>query len=251
MSEGNLNINDLSFPKFDYLFYFKTVFKSRRFKAIYKQFYSHYRRPTSRRFIQPFIRPHGLEVGVGSKTIAPVCYTVLSDGFHSHGNDESIAQQFFSAYEAPFHDETFSFLLSEHTLEHITNPIKALNEWRRILKRGGHLILFLPSSDRTMDRLRKRTTLDHLIADFEQDVSDDDQTHLPDFIENVIERGLLPGHYEHIPPNELIATGSIHHHVWQLPDIEELLTHLNFKIVSGLDYVADRNDSFAVIAEKL
>lgn len=38
-------------------------------------------------------------------------------------------------------------MFSAHTLEDIDNPEEALREWLRVLKIGGHLILYLPHKD--------------------------------------------------------------------------------------------------------
>ena len=46
---------------------------------------------------------------------------------------------------------TYDFLLSSHMLEHTANPIKALKEWKRIIKDKGYLILIVPHKDGTFD----------------------------------------------------------------------------------------------------
>jgi SAM-dependent methyltransferase len=44
-------------------------------------------------------------------------------------------------------DNTFDFVHSSHCLEHMQNPIVAMNNWLRILKPGGHLICLIPDED--------------------------------------------------------------------------------------------------------
>ncbi len=44
-------------------------------------------------------------------------------------------------------DESFDFVHSSHSLEHMTNPIVSVDNWTRVLKRGGHMILLLPEED--------------------------------------------------------------------------------------------------------
>ena len=41
-------------------------------------------------------------------------------------------------------DGTFDYVYSSHFLEHVDYPIECMKEWVRILKAGGHLILYLP-----------------------------------------------------------------------------------------------------------
>lgn len=44
-------------------------------------------------------------------------------------------------------DSTFDFVHSSHCLEHMNDPLEALNNWLRILKTGGHLLLLIPDED--------------------------------------------------------------------------------------------------------
>jgi len=253
MSE-TLSLKDFTFPKWDYWFYFRGLYRERGFKAIYKQFQKHLRRPVSRAIVHRYsATPNGkgLEIGVGARTIAPVSRTLLADGYESHGNDRSIAQIYFPASSIPFGDATFDFLLSEHTLEHIGNALRALAECIRVIKSGGHLILFLPHKERINDRLRARPTLDHLVDDFRKNVPDDDTTHVDEWIENVTKAGGIPEHYRHIAKAELARTGSIHHHVWLPEDIHEVLEYLGLQIVLCEEEVPDRTDSFAVVGKRV
>lgn len=41
----------------------------------------------------------------------------------------------------------FDFLFSSHCLEHLANPVAALEHWKSRLKRGGVLFLYLPHPD--------------------------------------------------------------------------------------------------------
>lgn len=76
----------------------------------------------------------------------------------------------------------YDFVLSSHVLEHVANPIQALFEWRRLLAEGGVLVLLLPNRKYTFDHRRPITKMEHLIADFEAGVQDDDLTHLPEIL---------------------------------------------------------------------
>ncbi|MEO8883873.1 MAG: class I SAM-dependent methyltransferase [Devosia sp.] len=44
----------------------------------------------------------------------------------------------------PFPDNSFDRLIATHVLEHIPNPVSALEEWVRVLKPGGVLSIVLP-----------------------------------------------------------------------------------------------------------
>src|ERR1700689_1629058 len=51
-------------------------------------------------------------------------------------------------------DASYDLLLSSHVLEHIANPLRALQEWRRVVRPGGHVLLIMPHRDNTFDHRR-------------------------------------------------------------------------------------------------
>jgi len=44
-------------------------------------------------------------------------------------------------------DDSFDFVHSSHCLEHMRDPRRALDNWLRILKPGGHLVCLVPDED--------------------------------------------------------------------------------------------------------
>lgn len=79
--------------------------------------------------------------------------------------------------------DAYDFLLSSHTLEHTANPIKALGEFRRVLKVGGVLSMVLPHMAGTFDHRRPVTPLAHLIEDHDNQTPESDLTHLGEIVE--------------------------------------------------------------------
>jgi SAM-dependent methyltransferase len=79
-------------------------------------------------------------------------------------------------------DRSYDFVLSSHTLEHVANPLRALAEWKRVLKDSGVLALVLPHRDGTFDRHRPVTALSHLIDDQRRNMGEDDLTHLDEIL---------------------------------------------------------------------
>ncbi len=51
------------------------------------------------------------------------------------------------------------------------------------MKPGGLVILVIPHREGTFDHLRQVTSLDHIVRDFETDVSEEDETHLPEILD--------------------------------------------------------------------
>ena len=72
---------------------------------------------------------------------------------------------------------TYDFALSCHSLEHTANPLRALTEWKRILKDGGALLLVVPHKEDSFDHRRPVTKLEHLVDDFKKGTTEDDVTH--------------------------------------------------------------------------
>ena len=70
--------------------------------------------------------------------------------------------------DLPFADESQDFVVSSHVLEHFPDPIAALLEWHRVTRPGGTIYMIVPHKERTFDRDRERTSLEHLIIDHEQ-----------------------------------------------------------------------------------
>ena len=234
----------------DYFLWLRSLFSWLGWKAIYKQFRYGVRRPFSRNLIERYAPTGtGLEVGAGHRSIAPLSRTILSDAHKTHAGQASIVTEFFRADRIPYPDATFSFLLSEHTLEHCANPLKVLREWIRVIKPGGILFLFLPNKDLTFDRQRPRTPLEHVIEDEIKNVSDDDRTHFGEWKSLVIDPGFAP-HYQNLSEDEWSEQAAIHHHVWIAKDVVDMLKHLGMRVLMSDDFVPDRNDSFVVVARR-
>jgi SAM-dependent methyltransferase len=82
-------------------------------------------------------------------------------------------------------DDKYGCLLSSNCLEHIANPVKALLEWRRVLVKGGHLVLVLPNKKCNFDNMRNVVDFSHLVDDFENNISENDFTHLKKYLVNM------------------------------------------------------------------
>lgn len=79
-------------------------------------------------------------------------------------------------------NDSYDFIFASHVLEHIANPIKALQEWIRVAKNNGHIILVLPEKSQCFDHKRNVTEMSVLINQFERNVCEDDLTSLPEIL---------------------------------------------------------------------
>jgi SAM-dependent methyltransferase len=75
----------------------------------------------------------------------------------------------------PFEDDSVDFVLASHVIEHIPDPIAALEEWIRVTRR--YVFLVVPHRDRTFDRGRPLTSVAELVERHEADFTSDEDRH--------------------------------------------------------------------------
>jgi SAM-dependent methyltransferase len=131
-------------------------------------------------------------------------------------------------------DASYECVLASHCLEHVANPLRALLEWRRVLKSNGLLLLVLPHKDGTFDWRRPITTLDHMISDYESNVGEDDLTHLPEILAlHDLRRDKAAGTVEQFRERcmDNYSKRAMHHHVFETGTAVRLLDYCNLQIV--------------------
>jgi SAM-dependent methyltransferase len=79
-------------------------------------------------------------------------------------------------------NECYDFIFSSHSLEHIANPLKAINEWLRIVKNGGYVIIIVPEKSCCFDHKRSYSKFSTLLSQYEKNVSEDDLSTLPEIL---------------------------------------------------------------------
>jgi hypothetical protein len=131
-------------------------------------------------------------------------------------------------------DSTYDCVLACHCLEHIANPLRALGEWKRVLKEEGLLLLILPHKDGTFDWRRPTTPLAHMIEDYENVVGEDDMTHLAEILElHDLSRDEEAGTKEQFRQRCLAnqVNRAMHHHVFDTLAVLATVDHIGFEVV--------------------
>lgn len=134
---------------------------------------------------------------------------------------------------ASIDSDSRDFVLSSHTLEHTANPLKALGEWKRVLKRGGILVLVVPERKGTFDHKRPVTSLAHLIMDLQRDTSEADLTHLPEILAlHDLIRDPLAGSLEAFTDRSTrnLENRGLHQHVFDPTLVREVINYSELKL---------------------
>jgi SAM-dependent methyltransferase len=76
----------------------------------------------------------GIDIGCGPDPIFPDAY-----GFDKDAGDANEITKYVH--------EDFDFVFSSHCLEHMKDPRKAIQEWWKLVRLGGHLFFIVPDED--------------------------------------------------------------------------------------------------------
>lgn len=147
-------------------------------------------------------------------------------------------------------DDKYDFCISSNNLEHIANPVKALEEQRRILKKRGILVTIVPMKDKCFDHARDYTEFVHLLDDYEKDVSEEDLTHFDEIMaKHDFAMDPACGGQEKFVKRALnnYANRCLHHHVFHIPTLIAMFEYLNIKVVN----VGELASNYYIIGEKI
>lgn len=137
----------------------------------------------------------GVEIGA-FRTPIPGISPWYVDCFEEYAGERCLLDYKGDACHLPFVDNSLAYVASSHVLEHVANPILALEEWARVLRPGGIIYMVIPDKRFTWDRLRATTTIDHLLDDFKRGTTQSDATHVNEFIDGVVWAEYGPGKTE-------------------------------------------------------
>ena len=122
--------------------------------------------------------------------------------------------------DLPFKDNTVDFVFTSHVIEHFYDPIKALKEWYRVIKKGGYIFIIAPHKERTLDKDRERTTLKELIDRHQGILQADNQS------------------------------SGTHHSVWITEDFLELCEYLHLNVIEYQDIDDAVGNGFTIVIKK-
>lgn len=200
-----------------------------------------------------FAGKSGLEVGgpsrlFGKGKLIPIydrCRYIDNCNFSSqtiwgatahNASDRIFRRQFIAEATdlSPFRDEDYDFVLAAHVLEHTANPLKALQEWRRVLVPGGVLLAVVPDKRVTFDRRRPFTSMEHIEEDFEGNTAESDLTHLQEILAlHDLDLDPAAGSPQEFRERCLAnrAVRAMHHHVFNAEVLVRMIDRMSMSVV--------------------
>ena len=140
-------------------------------------------------------------------------------------------------------DAKYEFVISSNCLEHIANPLKALEEWIRVIKTGGLLFVALPNKEHNFDHNRTVTKFSHILSDFQNDIKEDDMTHLDEILKlHDLKMDKPAGDLEQFKKRSLknFENRALHQHVYDVALLKEIFNFFKLEILQtneGLDHI--------------
>lgn len=153
-----------------------------------------------------------------------------------------------------FDDSSLDFVIANHLLEHLEDPIAGLLEFERVLRPGGVLYLGLPDQRRTFDSERELTSVEHLLRDHEQGAVASRRDHYADWARHVAH--VQPTEFDGYVESLMSDAYSIHFHCWQPDTFLDFFVAVREKV--GLDFEVlafappehEDDDEFIVVLAK-
>lgn len=142
-------------------------------------------------------------------------------------------------------DASQDFVIANHVLEHVEDPLRALRSISRVLRPGGIAYLALPDKRFTFDRERAVTSLDHVVRDHVEGPECSRLGHYEEWVRCV--DGLSGSEYDTKVALMMQQRSNIHFHVWDYPAMLELFAYVAGESDIGLDVESSMLNGIEVV----
>lgn len=146
-------------------------------------------------------------------------------------------------------DESYDFVMSSNNLEHIANPLKALDEFYRVVRKDGVIIIVVPRKYANFDHNRSFTPFEHILEDYQNGITEDDLSHLPEIIENhdYDMNSSCGGKEKFIQRAEKnFENRCLHHHVFNQKCLKAMFDYFNIQLLE----LAEGYTNYWIIGKK-
>ncbi|MFH1454928.1 MAG: methyltransferase domain-containing protein [bacterium] len=145
--------------------------------------------------------------------------------------------------------KNYDFVLSSNNIEHIANPIKAIEEWLSVLKDGGVLVVVAPKKESNFDNKREVVTFEHLLNDYRKNTKEDDLSHLNEILSfHDLKMDLATDNIEEFKKRSLnnFQNRCLHQHVFDLNVLQKIYQYFKLSILK----TTETDDDYIIIGEK-
>jgi len=146
-------------------------------------------------------------------------------------------------------NKVYDFVLSSNNIEHIANPMKAVEEWLSVLKDKGALVIVAPKKESNFDNKRKIVTFEHLLDDYNKKIQEDDLSHLNEIFDlHDLKMDLAAGNIEEFKKRSMnnFKNRCLHQHVFDLNILQKIYKYFNLSILK----TAETDDDYIIIGQK-
>lgn len=126
---------------------------------------------------------------------------------------------------------TYDLIICSHVIEHIANPLKAINNWIDSLKEGGFIYSIIPYYKLMFDCKRPLTTLEHLYEDFIIGTEEDDGTHIKEALDLFENNGGYDFDNYIKSSKDNFKYRAIHHHVFDEQLVYKMFSFFGFDMI--------------------
>jgi SAM-dependent methyltransferase len=145
--------------------------------------------------------------------------------------------------------KNYDFVLSSNNIEHIANPIKAIEEWLSVLKDGGVLVVVAPKKESNFDNKREAVTFEHLLNDYRKNTKEDDLFHLDEILNlHDLKMDLATDNIEEFKKRSInnFQNRCLHQHVFDLNVLQKIYWYFNLSILK----MTETDNDYIIIGQK-
>ena len=162
---------------------------------------------------------------------------------------------------------SLDFVIANHLIEHLEDPITALKEFHRVLRPHGLLFMCVPDARATFDRLRQLTPAEHILAEHRAGpaaILANRRPHYVDWVVHVelsgilgdLRRPVVAGTEEELVQKLLDMEYSIHFHVWRADTFLDFFRaacreeELDLDVLDAVDATGQGSDELILLIAK-
>lgn len=111
----------------------------------------------------------------------------------------------------PIPDNSFDFVISNHVIEHLANPLLSIENMFRVVKPNGILFITVPDMTTTFDKDRAITSVNHIFNDYKG--KDTLKEHYAEWY-SIVEPKRVVGDFDSFVSEQIAKETSIHIHTF-------------------------------------